>query len=253
MNGQPPLLPLHPFQRRKFQNDYCHLPWIMRMVFVLSILLLFIFAVPFRTADKAAQLVLDQEFFSSTAGTTPSLPVDTRKNSGTSHPSSSHFQLSSSRHSLGFDGSQGDIYILVDTSQHRLFVKQKDRILYTAVASTGKGTVLTDPRNPTRHWTFDSPKGTFRVLKKLKNPVWIRPNWVFIEEGDLIPEKMSDRLMPGVLGSYALEFGDGYFIHGALYSNLLGQDVTHGCIQLHPKDLQFVFETVPLGTPLTLI
>jgi L,D-transpeptidase YbiS len=53
--------------------------------------------------------------------------------------------------------------------------------------------------------------------------------------------------MPGVLGSYALGFGDGYFIHGALYLNLLGKEVTHGCIQLHPEDLQFIFDTVPLG------
>ena len=64
---------------------------------------------------------------------------------------------------------------------------------------------------------------------------------------------MADRLQPGVLGKYALGFGNGYFIHGALYSNLLGQDVTHGCIQLHADDLQFVFETVQLGTPIIII
>lgn len=148
---------------------------------------------------------------------------------------------------------QAKISILVDISQHRLFVREGDRILHEAIASTGSGNILADPRNPERTWTFETPKGTFSIESKLEKPVWIRPDWAFIEQGDPVPGKMADRLQPGVLGQYALGFGNGYFIHGALYLNLLGQDVTHGCIQLHPDDLQLVFETVPLGTPLIII
>lgn len=148
---------------------------------------------------------------------------------------------------------QATIYLLVDTSRHRLFVKEGDRILYEALASTGSGNTLADPKNPERTWTFETPKGTFSIQSKLEKPVWIRPDWSFIEQGDPVPGKMADRLQPGVLGQYALGFGNGFFIHGALYSNLLGQDVTHGCIQLHADDLQFVFETVQLGTPIIII
>lgn len=149
--------------------------------------------------------------------------------------------------------TQAKISILVDISRHRLFVKEGDHILHEAIASTGRGNILADPRNPERTWTFKTPKGTFNIESKLEKPVWIRPDWAFIEQGDPVPGKMVDRLQPGVLGQYALGFGNGYFIHGALYLNLLGQDVTHGCIQLHPKDLQYVFKTVPMGTPLTII
>lgn len=149
--------------------------------------------------------------------------------------------------------SQDEIHLLVDTSRHRLFVKQGDRILLTAIASTGRGNILADPQNPDRIWTFDTPKGLFRIQSKLEKPVWVRPDWAFIEKGDPIPENMRERLMPGVLGQYALGFGDGYFIHGALYSNLLGQDVTHGCIQVGRKDLEYVFRTVPLGAPLIIL
>lgn len=149
--------------------------------------------------------------------------------------------------------TQANISILVDISRHRLFVKEGDRILHEAIASTGSGIILVDPRNPERTWTFETPKGTFSIQSKLEKPVWIRPDWAFIEQGDPVPGKMADRLKPGVLGQYALGFGNGYFIHGALYANLLGQDVTHGCIQLHPEDLQIVFETVPMGTPLIII
>jgi lipoprotein-anchoring transpeptidase ErfK/SrfK len=146
-----------------------------------------------------------------------------------------------------------DVYILVDTTQHRLFVKQGDRILHVGVVSTGKGTTLVDPQNSGRMWTFDTPKGIFHIQSKLKNPVWIRPDWAFIEEGEPVPETTTERLMPGVLGSYALGFGNGYFIHGALYENLLGRDVTHGCIQLGRKDLEYVFQLVPLGAPLIIM
>ncbi len=146
-----------------------------------------------------------------------------------------------------------DIYVLVDTAQHRLFVKQGGRILHVGVVSTGKGTTLVDPQNSGRVWTFDTPKGIYKIQSKLKNPVWIRPDWAFIEEGEPVPETATERLMPGVLGSYALGFGNGYFIHGALYENLLGRDVTHGCIQLGRKDLESVFQLVPLGAPLIIL
>jgi len=42
----------------------------------------------------------------------------------------------------------------------------------------------------------------------------------------------------GVLGDYALGFGQGYFIHGTLYTRLLGRNVTHGCIRVADKDLE---------------
>ncbi|WNM58341.1 L,D-transpeptidase [Candidatus Nitrospira allomarina] len=149
--------------------------------------------------------------------------------------------------------TQAKISLLVDVSRHRLFVKEGDRIVHEALASTGSGNTLADPRNPERTWTFETPKGTFSIESKLEKPVWVRPDWAFIEQGDPVPDKMADRLKPGVLGKYALGFGNGYFIHGALYSNLLGQDVTHGCIQLHSDDLQIVFKAVQLGTPITII
>jgi lipoprotein-anchoring transpeptidase ErfK/SrfK len=50
------------------------------------------------------------------------------------------------------------------------------------------------------------------------------------------------------LGDYALGFGDGFFIHGTLYSRLLGRNVTHGCVRVGDKDLKDVFQVVPMGT-----
>jgi L,D-transpeptidase YbiS len=40
---------------------------------------------------------------------------------------------------------------------------------------------------------------------------------------------------------------DGYIIHGTIFQTLLGKRVTHGCIRLGDKDLEFAYQTVPVG------
>ncbi|MGH7254753.1 MAG: L,D-transpeptidase [Nitrospirales bacterium] len=139
------------------------------------------------------------------------------------------------------------VYLVVDTARNRIYVRNGRRTSYTAVASTGSGVVLKDPRDPGRGWKFDTPRGVFTVTSKLTNPVWRKPDWAFIEEGHPIPDKIQDRLEAGVLGDYALGFGDGYFIHGTLYTRLLGTNVTHGCIRVGDDDLRYLFQTIPLG------
>ncbi|MDZ4383320.1 MAG: L,D-transpeptidase, partial [Thermodesulfovibrionia bacterium] len=52
----------------------------------------------------------------------------------------------------------------------------------------------------------------------------------------------------GVLGDYALSLGNGYLIHGTLYTRLLGRNVTHGCIRVGDKDLKELYNTIPIGT-----
>ncbi len=84
------------------------------------------------------------------------------------------------------------------------------------------------------------------------NPVWRKPDWAFIEERKEPPEDPAARLEAGVLGDYALAFGNGYFIHGTLYTRLLGKNVTHGCIRLGDRDLEGVFSHVSVGTPVVI-
>jgi L,D-transpeptidase YbiS len=139
------------------------------------------------------------------------------------------------------------VYVVVDTARNLLSLRRGDETLYTAVASTGSGARLIDPRDPGRGWRFDTPRGVFSITSKHVNPVWIRPDWAFLEEGLPVPSTPEERVEPGVLGRYALGFGNGYFIHGTLYTQLLGTNVTHGCIRLGDEDLEHVFRTVPRG------
>jgi L,D-transpeptidase YbiS len=143
-------------------------------------------------------------------------------------------------------------YILVDTARNRLYVKRQGKIVLDAIASTGSGTILDKPGDETTQWVFDTPRGEFLVQSKLTKPTWIKPDWAFIEEGLGVPKNAADRAEQGVLGDYALGFGKGYFIHGTLYTRLLGKNVTHGCIRLNDTDLKGVYTLARVGTPIMI-
>ncbi len=143
-------------------------------------------------------------------------------------------------------------YILVDTARNHLYVKRSQEIVLDAIASTGSGVVLDKPGESNTQWVFDTPRGEFSVQSKLTHPVWVKPDWAFIEEGLLVPKNPADRVEQGVLGDYALGFGKGYFIHGTLYTRLLGKNVTHGCIRLNDDDLKSVYQLARVGTPIMI-
>ncbi|WP_447975462.1 L,D-transpeptidase [Nitrospira sp. Kam-Ns4a] len=144
------------------------------------------------------------------------------------------------------------IYIVVDTARNRLYVRRGEETLLTAVASTGSGTILENPERPGAKWVFDTPRGVFVIQSKLTNPVWVKPDWAFLEEGLSVPKSQDERLEAGILGDYALGFGKGYFIHGTLYPRLLGKNVTHGCIRLNDEDLRAVYRLAKVGTPVLI-
>jgi L,D-transpeptidase YbiS len=136
-------------------------------------------------------------------------------------------------------------YLVIDTASNLLFIKKGDEIVLQAVCSTGSGLELV---TPARTWQFRTPRGAFQVRSLTRNPVWRKPDWAFLEEGEPLPKRESDRFERNVLGDYALGIGEGYFIHGTLYTRLLGTNVTHGCIRLGSQDLKILAKTIPLGT-----
>ena len=140
-------------------------------------------------------------------------------------------------------------YIVIDTVRNRLYLKRGAQVLRDSICSTGSGKVLEDPAGG-RSWTFSTPRGEFHVTNRLENPLWRKPDWAFIEENEPVPTKEDavERFEEGALGEYALAFGDGYLIHGTLYTRLLGRSVTHGCIRLGPIDLKSIYDQSPLRT-----
>ena len=140
------------------------------------------------------------------------------------------------------------VYIVIDRTNNRLYLRRGDETLLEAVCSAGSGSVLRDP-NGDREWIFDTPTGVFHVRSKITNPIWRKPDWAFIEAGEPIPQDSNLRFESDVLGEYALDLGDGYLIHGTIYERLLGRSVTHGCIRLGRDDLRKVVHATRTGTP----
>lgn len=143
-------------------------------------------------------------------------------------------------------------YLVVDTARNRLYVRRRSEVLLAAVASTGSGTILDYPDRPGARWVFDTPRGEFMIQSKFMNPVWVKPDWAFVEEGLEVPADPAQRVEAGMLGDYALGFGNGFFIHGTLYTRLLGKNVTHGCVRLNDEDLRSVYRLADIGTPLMI-
>ena len=131
--------------------------------------------------------------------------------------------------------------IEIDAAENRLYLRCGEQLLLDAACSTGSGEVL---RTEDMTWWFDTPRGNFKVESIARGPVWRKPDWAYLEEGEEIPSEENQRLVPGALGDFALMIKEGLFIHGTLYERLLGESVTHGCIRLGSQDLAFLVENV---------
>ena len=91
--------------------------------------------------------------------------------------------------------------------------------------------------------------GSLTVLGRERNPVWIRPDWSYVEENMPIPPANDpDRFVRDVLGKYAILLGNGYKIHGTKWKNLIGTHFTHGCVSLDDDELEIVYKSVKNGT-----
>jgi L,D-transpeptidase YbiS len=140
-------------------------------------------------------------------------------------------------------------YILINTTLNRLSMKRGDEyILKDAVVSTGSNTELVDTKG-NRRWFFSTPKGVRKVTKKMVAPVWTKPDWAFVEEGEPVPGAQAEaRFEEGTLGKYGLYIGNGYLIHGTLFQRFLGQSVTHGCVRCGDADIETIYNNAAVGT-----
>ncbi|MBA2685223.1 MAG: L,D-transpeptidase family protein [Gemmatimonadaceae bacterium] len=62
------------------------------------------------------------------------------------------------------------------------------------------------------------------------------------------PLGSKNRRIYGELGSYRLDMGDGYLIHGTPEESTVGDAVTHGCVRLKEEDIAWLYNNVPIGT-----
>jgi lipoprotein-anchoring transpeptidase ErfK/SrfK len=63
------------------------------------------------------------------------------------------------------------------------------------------------------------------------------------------PYGTNQRKYKGVLGTFRLEMGDGYGIHGTDDPASIGHSASHGCVRLRNEDIETLYRMVPVGTP----
>ncbi len=136
--------------------------------------------------------------------------------------------------------------ITIDVSTNQAYFFRDGVLVRKSKAATGSDKIL---RSGRKVWWFRTPRGRHSVVGKVKDPIWVKPDWAFVEEGKPIPPPESPlRKEKGTMGKYALDLGDRVMIHGTNDPKSIGRRVSHGCIRL-PKDmLTLLWREVEVGT-----
>lgn len=119
--------------------------------------------------------------------------------------------------------------LVIDKSQNRLFLKQKDNVIKTYSVSTGKDN--------------STPTGKFKIVNKLKNPAWFKA-------GAVVPPDSPDNILGARWMGLDVE---GYGIHGNRDVNEIGRQVTQGCIRMINQDAEELYSIVPIGTEVIIV
>ena len=144
------------------------------------------------------------------------------------------------------DAPRTGTLITVDVAANRIYLFQDGQLVDRSMVATGSGKVL---KKGKRTWLFHTPRGRMKVLRKIENPIWTKPDWAFVEDREPIPPPDSPkRQVKGHLGKYALDLGDGIMIHGTEDPRSFGKRVSHGCIRVPAGMLETVWKATTVGT-----
>ncbi|HEU4456959.1 MAG TPA: L,D-transpeptidase [Longimicrobium sp.] len=170
-------------------------------------------------------------------------------------------------------------YLVVSLAERRvLYIRGADTIFRAPVA-VGSGKTITIGGVTKR---FQTPRGKMAITHKELNPVWVPPNWHYIEyarnrglgvvdmsnasPGALagypagsVPVRGGKVIIPpwgspqrqhkGVLGVAKLEMYDGYYFHGTDNERSVGSAASHGCLRMRRDDILWMYQNVGVGTP----
>lgn len=169
-------------------------------------------------------------------------------------------------------------YLVVSIAERRVWYFQGNDTLFTAPVAVGSGATMVINGTTKR---FQTPRGVMTITHKELDPVWVPPNWHYIEiarkqglrvvdmsnaspnalanfpAGDepiangtiyIPPYGSPQRKHKGVLGVAKLEMYDGYYFHGTNNEASIGTAASHGCIRMLRDDVLWMYRNVPVGT-----
>lgn len=170
-------------------------------------------------------------------------------------------------------------YIVVSLAERRMLYLRGQDTLYKAPVAVGSGKTLVMGGTTKR---FITPRGRMAITHKELDPVWVPPNWHYIEyarnrglgvvdmsnasPGALggyaagsVPVRGGNVIIPpwgspqrqhkGVLGVAKLEMYDGYYFHGTDNERSVGSAASHGCLRMRRDDILWMYRNISVGTP----
>ena len=106
---------------------------------------------------------------------------------------------------------------------------------------------------------WNTPLGKTRIDRKVKDPAWHPPESIRREHaanGDPLPSVVSSG-PHNPLGAYMMHLAvpGGYEIHGTDIDKIygIGMQITHGCVRMYPEDIEELYQSVPVGTPVYIV
>lgn len=186
------------------------------------------------------------------------------------------------------DGKEAELvpsdrpYLVVSIDERKVSYVRENDTLFTAPIAVGSGKTLVMGGRTRR---FVTPRGKMSITHKELNPVWVPPDWHYVEvarrhglrvvdmsrahpsalagfppgrepiRGNTIyipPLASPQRKHRGVLGAAKLEMYDGYYFHGTKDESTIGTAASHGCIRMRRHDILWMYENVPVGTQVYL-
>jgi len=80
------------------------------------------------------------------------------------------------------DSADTKPYIVVSIEDRRLWYKSGDSTLYTTQVAVGSGKTLVQKAGKRQEFKFDTPRGRLVVQSKEMDPVWVPPDWHYVEQ-----------------------------------------------------------------------
>jgi lipoprotein-anchoring transpeptidase ErfK/SrfK len=170
-------------------------------------------------------------------------------------------------------------YLVVSLAERHVWYVRGDDTVFSAPVAVGSGKTITIGGVTRR---FQTPRGRMAITHKERNPVWVPPNWHYIEyarerglgvinmsnaspralagyPAGRVPVRGGNVIIPplgspqrqhrGVLGAAKLEMYDGYYFHGTNKEDTVGDAASHGCLRMRRGDILWMYDNIPVGTP----
>ena len=144
------------------------------------------------------------------------------------------------------EAPRSGVVITVDVSTNTAYLFRDGVMEARSPAATGTEKTLIRGID---EWIFHTPEGHMKVLRRIVDPVWRKPDWAYIEAGEPVPPPNApERYVKHHLGRFALDLGDGIMIHGTDDAGSIGHYASHGCIRLPNGMLERLWNETTVGT-----